>query len=313
MADSQPLRYFNFKPLSSADLSDTWQGVLKREISLCHDKAYRQHLTEALGEHFNRTIARVGERPTATEVEVALRLGCRTDSTVKNMWQPWLQRLYRAKHKRIAPEEWVKKLQHTHWLQRFVARHVLVYRAGVSVEALHQVVKNSSGATEETALWLLQSIGTETTLRLAPEKEKLMCPRCLTRCDQNWIDLAWRRDISFYGCRSCYQSRKFIYSPAEVVVVLDDTLRMAHWQQGQSTYINWAGHPMPFDFDRVEIISASDEEIERFAVRIGNDLDEFRRPRYSQMACTVSATCRLSTNSSGVLNTIFGQVRQETQ
>jgi hypothetical protein len=33
-----------------------------------------------------------------------------------------------------------------------------------------------------------------------------------------------------------------------------------------------------FDFDRVEIQQATDEEVERFAVQVGNDTDELSDP-----------------------------------
>jgi hypothetical protein len=64
-----------------------------------------------------------------------------------------------------------------------------------------------------------------------------------------------------------------------------------------------------FDFDRVEIIRASDEEVERFAMRVGNDTDPVRQGHYPQAQCVVRPGCRLSENTRRVLKKTFGQVK----
>ena len=73
-------------------------------------------------------------------------------------------------------------------------------------------------------------------------------------------------------------------------------------------YVNWLQHRSLFDFDRVEIIQATDEEIERFVVQVGNDTDLVRQIRYPQMRCQVSPDCHLSENTLRVLRTRFGEV-----
>ena len=49
-----------------------------------------------------------------------------------------------------------------------------------------------------------------------------------------------------------------------------------------SVRVNWLINRQSFDFDRIEIIQASDEDIERFAMQVGNDTDEFRRETVSE-------------------------------
>jgi hypothetical protein len=75
--------------------------------------------------------------------------------------------------------------------------------------------------------------------------------------------------------------------------------------------VNWLRRRNLYDFGRVEIIEATDEEVERFAVQVGNDTDEWRKPRYKQMPCIVSAQCRLSENTLRILDRMFGEVRVE--
>ena len=61
-------------------------------------------------------------------------------------------------------------------------------------------------------------------------------------------------------------------------------------------------------FDEVEIVQATDEDVERFAVQVGNDTDPKRKPRYQEMRCVVSPECRLSENSMRILERMFGAV-----
>jgi hypothetical protein len=63
-----------------------------------------------------------------------------------------------------------------------------------------------------------------------------------------------------------------------------------------------------FDFDEVEIIQASDKEVERFIVQVGNDTDEARQSRYQQMRCVISPDAGLSVNTMRILQYTFSQV-----
>jgi len=58
----------------------------------------------------------------------------------------------------------------------------------------------------------------------------------------------------------------------------------------------------------VNIIQATDEEVERFAVQVGNDIDPFRKPRYKEMPCLIDTDCDLSENTWRILQQMFGQV-----
>jgi hypothetical protein len=112
--------------------------------------------------------------------------------------------------------------------------------------------------------------------------------------------------VSFFGCRECFQSQDF-YKADHIVAVLD-TL-MADPSQNDSTLrINWLQHGTLFDFDSVEIISATDEDVERFAVQVGNDTFPARARHYKQMKCMVSSNCHLSENTLRILNKTFGHV-----
>ena len=80
-------------------------------------------------------------------------------------------------------------------------------------------------------------------------------------------------------------------------------------QQNSVLRVNWLSRRALFDFDEVEIIQATDEEVERFAVQVGNDTDPLRRSRYKWMRCVVRPPCRLSENTLRILGSIFAEVR----
>jgi hypothetical protein len=65
-----------------------------------------------------------------------------------------------------------------------------------------------------------------------------------------------------------------------------------------------------FDFDEVEIVRATDQDVERFAIQVGNDTDPIRQPRYKQMQCIISPNCDLSVNTRRILERTFGTVYQ---
>jgi NADH-quinone oxidoreductase subunit J len=73
--------------------------------------------------------------------------------------------------------------------------------------------------------------------------------------------------------------------------------------------VNWLRRQALFDFDRVEIVQASDEDVERFMNQIGHDTDSWRRSRYRQMSCLIAPGLELSENTLRVLRTMFGEVK----
>ena len=93
-----------------------------------------------------------------------------------------------------------------------------------------------------------------------------------------------------------------------VVVVLDNRVGPRQVETEDQLRVNWFQHQALFDFDQVEIVAASDEQVERFAVKVGNDTDPIRKSYYQSMACSIDATCNLSENTVRVLDNIFGEV-----
>jgi hypothetical protein len=104
----------------------------------------------------------------------------------------------------------------------------------------------------------------------------------------------------------CSQSRDFF--DGKVVAVLDRQQQIHLDERDGLLWVNWLIHPVTFDFDVVYIIQATDEEVERFVVQVGNDTDPTRKSIYKQARCLVSPLCHLSENSLRILRRMFGPV-----
>jgi len=95
-----------------------------------------------------------------------------------------------------------------------------------------------------------------------------------------------------------------------VVAVLDSAWAEPAQRQGTDLLrVNWLKKPSPFDFDWVEIVQASDEEVERFVAMVRSDTDRWRLSRYPQMSCLVAKEARLSDKTVDLLRDTFGEVK----
>lgn len=96
----------------------------------------------------------------------------------------------------------------------------------------------------------------------------------------------------------------------QIVAVLD-----AGWsEEAQRPHkdllrVNWLKRQALFDFDRVEIVQASDEDVEQFMAQVGSDTDKWRRSRYRQMPCLIAPGATLSENTLRILRNMFGEVK----
>jgi hypothetical protein len=158
------------------------------------------------------------------------------------------------------------------------------------------------------AIRIMKDIAQATRRQLSDRAGQLLCPRCLVHCGAHRADLPLQPDVTYYGCRACHQSREFIDCPQDVVAVLDAAWQGAQGRRGGLLCVNWLARRVLFDFDQVEIVRAKDEDVERFAVQVGNDTDPLRKPRYATMRCVVNPACGLSENTLRVLESTFGQV-----
>jgi hypothetical protein len=297
-----------------ADQTSDWKRILWRERHACDDREYAQHLyyavTDVAFDWLNRLILYKPARPYAHEVEAALHQACEIEWGGQHAWRKRLRRLDQIKEKPIPLERFVTDLQSFHWLKRFVARQSLLHRGGEAVDILATLANDRAHPLQQTALWLLESISADTTARLADETDQHACEQCLVRCGVHSIPLKWASNLPFYGCRICRRSCGLLSCPQGIVAVLDHKRAGKYELQKGVLRVNWIAHREMFDFDQVEIIQANDEEVERFAVQVGNDTDPIRQSYYQDMSCRIGPECQLSKNSIRILERTFGRVEQ---
>lgn len=173
-------------------------------------------------------------------------------------------------------------------------------------------IGQASTALQPVCLQLIVDICQQATQRAAENWVPRLCPRCLIQFELLTVVLPDGGRITYFGCRACGQSRHALPLPAKVVAVLDSQDAREQVQLGDALRVNWLVRREMFDFDQVEIAQATDEDIERFAVQVGNDTDEMRQPRYATMVCTILPECKLSKDSIRILEQVFGRVIKRT-
>jgi hypothetical protein len=153
---------------------------------------------------------------------------------------------------------------------------------------------------------MMADIGQATIERLKKIALEIWCPHCLARFKAIEISLPEEEPkLYYYGCRACGQSREILHLKEGITAILDNAGTVEQFSQGEGLTVNCLHHRSLFDFDRVEIVQATDEEVERFAVSLGNDTDKIRRACYQGMDYTISPSCELSTNTLRVLQYTF--------
>ena len=241
-------------------------------------------------------------RPPATVVEAVLR-----EHAQSNPWREAFRGLDAERYQKKATDAgvWLGYFNHSQWVDRFIGRQSLVKLGGDAIPQLVRIAASNTNPHQKTARWLVRSIEYDTRLRLSDRLHHLVCPDCLTFFGAHMTPIR----VTYYGCRTCGQSRHFFDCAQGVNAVLDSTWSKPHKFQVGLLRLNWLARRELFDFDRVEIVRATDEEVERFAVQVGNDTDDFRKSRYARLTCTIAPTCDLSENTRRVLDRIFGEVQ----
>ncbi len=153
--------------------------------------------------------------------------------------------------------------------------------------------------------WTMMTQIAPMTMRLQDQMDQLFCQRCITACTQHTAKASEIKRVAYFGCRICHQSNGF-YEVSQVIARLDSDFGAEPHQDNETLRVNWLTHRKLFDFSAVEIAKASDEDVERFAVEIGNDTDPLRKPHYATMTCKVSAD--LDPSTLRILERTFGEV-----
>ncbi len=179
-----------------------------------------------------------------------------------------------------------------------------------AIPTLAEIIRKNK-MLKPVAMQMLKDIDRETTAQLASKASHLLCVRCLAGCGIHKLRLPGGICITYYGCRICGQSREFLDGSGGIAAVLDSHMLNEHSIRDGVLRVNWLARRTLFDFDKVEITQATDEDVERFAVQVGNDTEAIRKFRYPRMPCVVAPDCELSINTMRILQRMFGYVWAE--
>jgi HEAT repeat protein len=188
---------------------------------------------------------------------------------------------------------------------RYAAAHAL--RAMGAVQAVDVLVPMLFDPEPAPSLLACETL-TAMNEVLAPTMYALLCGGCLTRFEWHTARAQGVGEVPYLACRACHKAGKALRPVNLVVAVLDHALREPFHLDGTTARVHALGREVLFDFDGVEIFAASDYEVERFCMRIGNDTDPLREKRYRDMLCQVWRAEMLSGNTLNVLRSTFGRV-----
>jgi hypothetical protein len=248
-------------------------------------------------------------RPHPAELETALRQGWDATGRPAGPWKKVIGEANRLKQLGRDADAVAGSLASPSWESRLGAGFALVGLGGEGAARLGPLVTSPDRRVRSAAVRLIKCISRDTAVQLASRAPCLLCPDCLVRCHENRIPRRGRTDLTYHGCRQCSRSRDLVEWPGEVVAVLDREWTRDQAEDGPTLRVNWLKRGGLFDFDSIEIVRATEEEVERFALAVGNDTDELRRSRYPQIRCAVSPDCRLAENTLRVLRSQFEEVQ----
>lgn len=182
----------------------------------------------------------------------------------------------------------------------------VVSLGGVVVPALEELANRQGHALSTTAIYLLEAIASRSR-DLKISYPNLLCPSCFYRFQTQKVKLSWWKSPSYYACPKCHQNRDYFVGK-KVVAVLNNQMEHKYLEVENTLRVNWCHHRKLFDFDTVAIEKATDEDVERFAMQVGNHTDEVRKSNYAKVSCTIAPDCELSENTTRILRHTFGNV-----
>ncbi|MEM7028785.1 MAG: hypothetical protein AAF629_04270 [Chloroflexota bacterium] len=182
----------------------------------------------------------------------------------------------------------------------------IIVSGGDAITTLQPIAQDSRGSLSGLAHQLISDI-CQTTHHLRSKVTDCYCRRCLARF-QSHVGVSRRfQKMVYYGCRICQQSNDYFIAP-EIITVLDRGMNASFIEGEGALRVHWLASKRLHDFDQVEVIQATDKEVEQFAMMLGNDTDSVRRTQYAQAVCTISPDCDLSENTIRILKRTFAQV-----
>ena len=161
------------------------------------------------------------------------------------------------------------------------------------------------------ALWqqIVTQVAEDSTTKFGSRPDRATCSVCLRCFGPHQTKISPFKTVTYYGCRRCRQSRHGNrFWNKRIFVTLDRHMQVKFAETPYLVRVNWFQHTQLFDFDCVEIIDATDQEVEHFMILLGNDTDPLQRQHYRNMKCRISTQCHLTENTLRILQAYFRSV-----
>lgn len=241
-------------------------------------------------------------RPSPSETEQALV------TLAPASWQPLLKSIEAQRRNPPPLENLVMSLQRVSWKERFLSRQVIFWLGTELIPYLLPLLQNQSTELAKETTWLIREISKDSETRFQKNFQNAICTKCYTRFEKHFVDLPGPFNAYYYGCRTCKQNRNYIQWDGKIIAVLDHAMDAEFVIRKQSLYVNWLWLNRLFDFDGVEIVQATEEEVERFIIQVRNDTDPGKQKQYKSMTCRIINRTALTQETINLLENVFGSV-----
>ena len=105
------------------------------------------------------------KRPHLLEVEQALHQACTASHEAQELWQAPLHRLTKEREQQPTIETLINQLLSPDWLDRFIARQLIIQRGQEAIFPLQTAVHNNNTPHKDTLIWLLENLQAKPTSR----------------------------------------------------------------------------------------------------------------------------------------------------
>ncbi len=144
------------------------------------------------------------------------------------------------------------------------------------------------------------------TAALEPRVPGMLCGQHLTRFALRPVGrAAARRPLRVPVCRICGSAAHALTGLPVVTAVLDRAMEVDRERIALGLRVNALRRTEPFDFDEVLVVDVDEADLERFCIRVANDLDATRRVRYRSTRALVRPSARLSARARHVLSSVL--------
>ncbi len=271
---------------------------------------------EAEPHMYRRAAAWANGKASLSEVEWAIRTACRERPDRAGVWPACLARLDQIRSGVVPGDEILSDFGRPEWERRWAAWHYLA-TAGLSTIRLVLAYAEKDPSLRAHAEGMVRLVCEDTRKVVGSRASQLICGKCFVHCGKHRIDVPGGSAYDYYGCRSCGMSHHLIPKPKSLTLVLDESLGPDPVWRGSELRVNWLARARAakyegtelYDFDRVEIVSATETDVDHFLVDVANDTDADRRKRYAQIPCLVAADSGLSDVAIRKLRDVFPGLR----